>query len=91
MEVPGATKAFSFGILESATVPVVVISLWMWYYFGQLEKRPSRLRTVAQRTADAGNAFGQIDVRHGLSLHENRLVQALLITLPRFYAFQMSP
>ncbi len=31
---------FSFGILEYATVPVVVISLWMWYYFGQLEKRP---------------------------------------------------
>jgi hypothetical protein len=22
------------------TVPVVVLSLWMWFYFGQLEKRP---------------------------------------------------
>ena len=31
---------FSFGILEYMTVPVVVISLWMWFYFGQLEKRP---------------------------------------------------
>ena len=31
---------FSFGILEYATVPVVVISLWMWFYFGQLQKRP---------------------------------------------------
>jgi hypothetical protein len=31
---------FSFGILEYMTVPVVVISIWMWFYFGQLEKRP---------------------------------------------------
>jgi hypothetical protein len=31
---------FSFGILEYMTVPVVVLSLWMWFYFGQLEKRP---------------------------------------------------
>jgi len=31
---------FSFGILEYMTVPVVVISIWMWSYFGQLEKRP---------------------------------------------------
>ena len=31
---------FSFGMLEYATVPVVVISLWMWYYFGELAKRP---------------------------------------------------
>jgi hypothetical protein len=31
---------FSFGILEYMTVPVVVICLWMWFYFGQLEKRP---------------------------------------------------
>jgi hypothetical protein len=31
---------FSFGILEYMTVPVVVISLWMWYFFGQMEKRP---------------------------------------------------
>ena len=31
---------FSFGILEYMTVPGVVISLWMWFYFGQLEKRP---------------------------------------------------
>jgi hypothetical protein len=31
---------FSFGILEYMTVPVVVISLWMWFYFGQLGKRP---------------------------------------------------
>src|SRR5580698_434748 len=31
---------FSFGILEYMTVPVVVISLWMWFYFGQLQKRP---------------------------------------------------
>jgi hypothetical protein len=31
---------FSFGMLEYATVPVAVISLWMWYYFGQLQKRP---------------------------------------------------
>ncbi len=31
---------FSFGILEYMTVPVTVICLWMWFYFGQLEKRP---------------------------------------------------
>jgi hypothetical protein len=31
---------FSFGILEYMTVPVTVISLWVWYYLGQLEKRP---------------------------------------------------
>ena len=31
---------FSFGILEYMTVPVVVISLWMWFYFGELQKRP---------------------------------------------------
>ncbi|HEV2274695.1 MAG TPA: hypothetical protein VGR96_11045 [Acidobacteriaceae bacterium] len=31
---------FSFGILEYATVPVAVISFWMWLYFGQLQKRP---------------------------------------------------
>jgi hypothetical protein len=31
---------FSFGILEYMTVPVVVISIWMWFYFGQLQKRP---------------------------------------------------
>jgi hypothetical protein len=31
---------FSFGILEYMTVPVVVLSLWMWFYFGQLQKRP---------------------------------------------------
>ncbi|HXP09030.1 MAG TPA: hypothetical protein VN828_11070 [Acidobacteriaceae bacterium] len=31
---------FSFGILEYMTVPVVVISIWMWSYFNQLEKRP---------------------------------------------------
>ncbi len=31
---------FSFGILEYLTVPVVLISVWMWYYFGQLAKRP---------------------------------------------------
>jgi hypothetical protein len=31
---------FSFGILEYMTVPVVIISLWMWYYFGELAKRP---------------------------------------------------
>jgi hypothetical protein len=31
---------FSFGILEYATVPVTVISLWMWFYFTQLQRRP---------------------------------------------------
>jgi hypothetical protein len=31
---------FSFGMLEYMTVPVVVISIWMWYYFGELAKRP---------------------------------------------------
>ena len=31
---------FSFGILEYMTVPVVVICLWMWFYFGELSKRP---------------------------------------------------
>jgi hypothetical protein len=31
---------FSFGILEYATVPVVLISIWMWFYFGELAKRP---------------------------------------------------
>ena len=31
---------FSFGILEYMTVPVVVICLWMWFYFGELGKRP---------------------------------------------------
>jgi len=31
---------FSFGILEYMTVPVVVICIWMWFYFGQLSKRP---------------------------------------------------
>jgi hypothetical protein len=31
---------FSFGILEYMTVPVTVISIWIWYYLGQLEKRP---------------------------------------------------
>jgi hypothetical protein len=31
---------FSFGILEYMTVPVTVISIWVWYYLGQLEKRP---------------------------------------------------
>jgi hypothetical protein len=31
---------FSFGILEYMTVPVVVICIWMWFYFGELAKRP---------------------------------------------------
>jgi hypothetical protein len=31
---------FSFGILEYATVPATLISLWTWYYLGQLQKRP---------------------------------------------------
>jgi hypothetical protein len=31
---------FSFGILEYMTVPVAVISLWMYFYFGELGKRP---------------------------------------------------
>ncbi len=31
---------FSFGILEYVTVPVVLISVWMWFYFGELGKRP---------------------------------------------------
>ena len=31
---------FSFGILEYATVPVVLISVWLAYYFTQLQKRP---------------------------------------------------
>jgi hypothetical protein len=31
---------FSFGILEYVTVPATLISLWVWYYLGQLQKRP---------------------------------------------------
>ena len=31
---------FSFGILEYITVPVVVFSLWLWYFFREMEKRP---------------------------------------------------
>jgi hypothetical protein len=31
---------FSFGILEYMTVPVAVISLWMWFYFRELGRRP---------------------------------------------------
>ncbi len=37
---PGGICTSAFGILEYMTVPVVVISLWMWFYFGQLLKRP---------------------------------------------------
>jgi hypothetical protein len=31
---------FSFGILEYATVPVAVISFWLYFYFMQLQRRP---------------------------------------------------
>ena len=31
---------FSFGILQYAAVPVVLISVWLAYYFTQLQKRP---------------------------------------------------
>src|SRR3984885_6011016 len=31
---------FSIGMLEYAAVPVALIAFWMWFYFGQLEKRP---------------------------------------------------
>jgi hypothetical protein len=39
---PDAARSlhFSFGILEYMTVPVAVISFWMWFYFGELKKRP---------------------------------------------------
>ncbi len=40
MPTPSGNLHFSFGILEYMTVPVVVLSLWMWFYFGQLKKRP---------------------------------------------------
>lgn len=31
---------FSFGILEYATVPVALISFWLYFYFMQLQRRP---------------------------------------------------
>ena len=31
---------FSFGMLEYLTVPATVLSIWLWFYFVQLGKRP---------------------------------------------------